>query len=73
MLVVGRRTMAWPAESRAVGLLYQALVSEPPPGCPRSHEVTLLNPDVRRLMVSDPRVKALVHDIFEPGRARLPT
>ncbi len=72
VLVVGRRAMGWPAESRAVGLLYRGLVRRASARLPEAREVTLLNPDVRRLMVSDPRVKALVHDIFEPWPGQAP-
>ena len=65
VLVVGPRAMAWPAESAAVARLYARLVRTAAAQLPSSREVLLLNPAVRRLMSTDPRVSHRVHDVFD--------
>lgn len=63
-LVVGRRLLAWPRESRIILNLYkrvidQALRSDRQP-------VLLINPRVRRLADRDLRIRFAVHDVFTP-------
>ncbi len=71
ILVVGRRTLAWPGDSRFVHALYARSIR-------RSHsaperEITLLNPEVRALMAADPRVTFRTHDVFDPWDQPRPT
>jgi hypothetical protein len=70
VLVSGRRLLAWPTLSRTVRLLCAPLLARARrrPG----REVLLLGPDARRLMRSDPRVTARVHDVFQPWPAPAP-
>jgi hypothetical protein len=70
ILVAGRRLLAWPSLSRTVRLMCAPLLARASrqPG----REVTLLGPDARRLMRTDPRVTARVHDVFEPWPAPAP-
>jgi hypothetical protein len=72
VLVVGRRAIAWPAESGAVAVLYRRLVRAASAHLSEAREVVLLNPEVRRLMTTDPRITAQVHDIFEPWPGAAP-
>ena len=73
VLVVGRRVLAWPAQSRVVSTLYrrtlaQALRNQDKAG----RDVLLLNPDVRRLLRDDPRVTYRTHDVFQPWTGEQP-
>lgn len=65
ILVVGSRTLAWPATSKLVRGLFgrgaRAAAAKLD-----ARDVLLLNPRMRRLMERDPRVTAVVHDIFAP-------
>lgn len=70
VLVAGRRLLAWPTLSRTVRLLTLPLRARARRG--RSREVLLLGPDARRLMRTDPRVTAQVHDVFQPWPAPAP-
>jgi hypothetical protein len=65
VLVFGRRVIAWPQRSRLLRLAYAPLLrsAEEHPG--RLREVSLLNPAVRALIASDPRVISAEHDVFE--------
>ena len=71
VLVVGRRMIAWPAESRLVRRLYARSTRRASGAQPA--EVLLLNPDVRQLMASDPRVSHRTHDVFERWDEPRPT
>lgn len=64
IMVVGRRAVAWPAESRLVRALYAAGIRRA--STQSAQDVLLLNPDVRRLIAEDPRVGYRTHDVFEP-------
>ncbi|MBV9832456.1 MAG: hypothetical protein JOZ82_12765, partial [Marmoricola sp.] len=72
VLVVGPRVMAWPQLSRAVGLAYRRTVSRHRSRLAGARTVTLLNPEVRRAMERDDRIRATVHDIFEPWPGETP-
>lgn len=72
VLVVGPRTMAWPAESSAVHRLYGRVVQAGTEKLRDAREVLLLNPDVRRLMAHDDRVGHRVHDVFTPWPGEQP-
>lgn len=71
ILVVGSRTLAWPATSKLVRGLFgrgaRAAAATLDP-----QDVLLLNPRMRRLMAQDPRVTAVVHDIFTPWQGPAP-
>jgi hypothetical protein len=70
VLVAGRRLLAWPSLSRTVRLLCAPLLLRA-----RGREgrpVLLLGPAARRLMRTDPRVTARVHDVFEVWPAPAP-
>lgn len=69
ILVVGSRTLAWPASSALVPLLY-GRGAKSASAKVESQDLLLLNPEVRRLMETDPRVTAVVHDVFAPGKVR---
>ncbi|MGA7204621.1 MAG: hypothetical protein WBX27_08340 [Specibacter sp.] len=64
ILVAGSRFTAWPAGSRLVRWLFgrgaRAAAHEP------GRDVLLLNPAMRDRMAQDPRVTAVVHDVFTP-------
>lgn len=66
VLVAGRRLLAWPTQSRAVRLLYSPLLRIAARRDGRRRKVLLLNPEVRALIASDPRVTYQVHDVFDP-------
>lgn len=65
VLVFGRRVIAWPHRSRVLRLVYAPLLSAAAASPERLRTVSLLNPEVRALMASDPRVVAAEHDVFE--------
>lgn len=64
ILVVGSRFTAWPAGSGLVRRLFgrgaRAAARE------TGQDVLLLNPAVQERMAADPRVTAVVHDVFTP-------
>ena len=64
VLVFGRRVVAWPERSRIVRAFYAPLLRAAT-RTKRLEEVSMLNPDLRRLIASDPRVTAVEHDVFE--------
>ncbi len=64
VLVFGQRIVAWPHRSRIVRACYAPLLRAAT-GTKRLEEVSMLNPELRRLIESDPRVTAVEHDVFE--------
>ncbi len=66
VLVCGPRCVAWPTRSALVRLLYAPLVAAAARRAGDRREVLLLNPTVRSLMATDPRVTHAVHDVFTP-------
>ncbi|MET0766590.1 MAG: hypothetical protein ABWY50_03010 [Aeromicrobium sp.] len=72
VLVVGRRLMAWPAESRAVAAAYAPLVRRATRRLDDASTVLLLNPAVRARIAQDPRVRYRVHDVFETWQGERP-
>jgi len=71
ILVVGRRALAWPTESRFVAALYRPLAKRALKSPERS-EVLLLNPETRKLIESDPRITYREHDVFTPWPGQRP-
>lgn len=71
VLVVGRRMIAWPAESRVVRGLYSWSIRKA--GRSAATGVLLLNPEVRRRMATDARVTYRTHDVFERWTEPRPT
>jgi len=65
VLICGRRVIAWPQRSRVLRLAYAPLLRAAADRPERLRDVSLLNPDVRALIASDPRVVAREHDVFE--------
>ena len=63
VLVAGRRLLAWPSLSRTVRALCAPLLRRA--GGREGRPVVLLGPAARRLMRTDPRVTARVHDVFQ--------
>ncbi|WP_028050844.1 hypothetical protein [Cellulomonas sp. URHD0024] len=70
ILVAGRRFLAWPELSRTVAALYAPLVRR---GRKQPQQLTtLLNPQVRARMRTDPRVTYREHDVFETWAGERP-
>ncbi len=72
-LIVGRRVLAWPGNSRLVRTIFRRVLSRAASSTNPQHRVLLLNPDVRAVMARDPRVVYRMHDIFEPWPDEPPT
>ena len=66
ILVVGKRLVAWPTLSRPIHLLCQPLIRRADRRREERREVLMLNPAVRALQATDPRVGYRVHDVFQP-------
>ncbi|WP_217645414.1 hypothetical protein [Nocardioides terrae] len=66
VLVAGPRFAGWPSLSTGVALVYAHVVRGARVAIADASEIVLLNPEVRRVMASDPRVDARVHDVFQP-------
>ncbi|ACQ79291.1 conserved hypothetical protein [Beutenbergia cavernae DSM 12333] len=64
VLVVGRRLLAWPGQSRAVRALYGPVIRRARRAPRRT--VTLLNPETLAVVAGDPRVTYRQHDVFAP-------
>lgn len=64
ILVSGRRLLAWPSLSRLVRLLYLRSIRRARKA--ERAKVLLLNPEVRAVMATDPRVSYREHDVFSP-------
>ncbi|MGI8414701.1 MAG: hypothetical protein ACR2P2_00525 [Nakamurella sp.] len=65
VMISGRRSLAWPDQSAWVRRLYTRTIKTAA-SQRTSHgiDVLLLNPEVRKLMSTDSRVTAKVHDVF---------
>lgn len=73
MLIVGRRTLAWPGLSRPVARLHRRTLDHARRSLTADgREVLLLNPAVRRLLATDPRVTYRPHDVFQPWTGEPP-
>jgi hypothetical protein len=64
ILVAGRWWAAWPRESGLIGALYRPL--EALAARRARQDVLLINPELRALMRSDPRITVREHDVFTP-------
>lgn len=71
ILVVGKRYLAWPSQSKAIQFLFRSLIRR----CRSKsrQDVLLLNPAARQLLANDPRLTFKVHDIFDPWPGSPPT
>lgn len=70
ILVAGAQTMAWPTLSRTVrALCYPYIASA---RMQKGEVVLLLNPEVRKMVDADPRVRTKVYDIFTPWPGPIP-
>jgi hypothetical protein len=69
ILAFGSRSVAWPNLSRLVRLLYWPVVVAASRHPERNRKIKLLNPALRSLMQTDPRITCQVHDVFQcwPG------
>ena len=65
VLVVGRRTIAWPTESPLIARWFSRLIDRARRQTLGRQSVLLLNPSVRQHMATDPRISYRVHDIFQ--------
>lgn len=72
VLIAGRRTIAWPGESRVLSGWFARPIERARRQTAGRQSVLLLNPSVRQYMVSDPRVSYRVHDIFQPWTGPAP-
>lgn len=72
ILVAGRLLLSWPAMSTLVRFLYGPLIGSASSNTTSRVKVVLLNPEVRALMESDPRVTSRVHDVFGAWRGARP-
>lgn len=72
ILIVGRKLLAWPSMSRTVQLIYRPILARAARRGAQRREVLLLNPRTRRMMASDPRITATVHDVFERWSGPIP-
>ncbi len=66
ILVVGRRLIAWPAQSRIVRALYAARIRWTSAHVHTDHEILLLNPAIQAEMKRNTRISFQEHDIFQP-------
>lgn len=73
ILVVGRRTLAWPSQSKRVEFLLRPIIHGRAAKKAAVSEVLLLNPDTRALMQSDERVSFRVHDVFKRWEGPAPS
>lgn len=71
ILVVGRRLVGWPSRSHMVERIYRPLLRRAPTASDR-RKLVLLNPEARRLIADDARVRTVVHDIFHPWEGTTP-
>ncbi len=62
ILIVGNRLLAWPEMSPLVARLYSRTIRRAATG--NRTTIPLLNPTVRQLMLTDPRIRARTHDVF---------
>jgi hypothetical protein len=65
-LVAGPRWVGWPGTTKFVGLLYRHVIGKAARSGTHHQDVLLLNPSVRELVASDPRVSWTIHDVFQP-------
>jgi len=72
VLIAGRRTVAWPGESRVLAGWFARLIARARSQASGRQSVLLLNPSVRQHMATDPRVSYRVHDIFQPWSGTAP-
>lgn len=73
VLIVGPRAVAWPGQSPAIARLYhRTLLQAQREAYSNSRDVLLLNPAVRRLIRTDPRVTYRAHDLFQPWTGEPP-
>lgn len=73
VLIVGRRTLAWPGLSRPVARLHRRTLDHARRSLTADgRDVLLLNPAVRRLLATDPRVTYRTHDVFQPWTGEPP-
>ncbi len=73
ILLVGRRTLAWPSQSVVVRNLYWIVLRRAARQKGSATKVLLLNPAAQALIQVDPRVDYRVHDVFEPWNGPPPT